>query len=379
MKVARGRATEEIHMRSTFFQRYLLPGIIFQSVLIGGAYSTGREIVEYGARYGRYGLWSVLLIFIGFSLISAIAFEVARSTRSYDYRSFIRQLIGPLWPLFDLLYVAMAVITVAVVGSASGSIVEQVLGWPYWLGVVLVIAVAGALMVGGRHVIERFKTLGSVVLYSGYLLFAYQVLSQRGVQILEGFRAETPDSAGAAAAITAGILYVGYNLGTLPATFFVLDRQEKRRESLWAGLIAGLFSTLPFLLTYLCIMSFYPDSGVIDTPVPWLIMLAGASGQWILPLYGIVIFWTLIETSTGMTHAIIDRISVHLKELGRGELGRVQVAVITVTILGTAALLSRFGIIALVVRGYKAMAYGFLLLFALPLLTVGVRMLWKQK
>ncbi len=80
-----------------------------------------------------------------------------------------------------------------------------------------------------------------------------------------------------------------------------------------------------------------------------------------------------------MTHAIIDRISVHLKELGRGELGRVQVAVITVTILGTAALLSRFGIIALVARGYQAMAYGFLLLFALPLLTVGLRLLWKQK
>ena len=80
-----------------------------------------------------------------------------------------------------------------------------------------------------------------------------------------------------------------------------------------------------------------------------------------------------------MTNAIIDRISVHLKELGRGELRSVQVAVITVGILGTAALLSRFGIIALVAHGYMAMAYGFLLLFALPLLTVGLRLLWKQK
>ena len=139
-------ATKPILMRSSFFQRYLLPGIIFQSVLIGGAYSTGREIVQYGARFGRHGLWSVLLIAIGFSLICGLAFEVARITRSYDYRSFIRQLIGPLWPLFDIVFVITAVVTVAVVGSASGSIVEQVLGWPYWLGVVLVITVAGALM-----------------------------------------------------------------------------------------------------------------------------------------------------------------------------------------------------------------------------------------
>ena len=29
--------------------KYLLPGIVLQSVMIGGGYATGREIVEYGA------------------------------------------------------------------------------------------------------------------------------------------------------------------------------------------------------------------------------------------------------------------------------------------------------------------------------------------
>jgi uncharacterized membrane protein YkvI len=37
-----------------------------------------------------------------------------------------------------------------------------------------------------------------------------------------------------------------------------------------------------------------------------------------------------------------------------------------------AAALSRFGIIALVARGYGMLAYAFLVLFVLPLLTVGV-------
>ena len=36
------------------------------------------------------------------------------------------------------------------------------------------------------------------------------------------------------------------------------------------------------------------------------------------------------------------------------------------------AMLSRLGIIALVAKGYTLMAYGFLALFALPLLTYGV-------
>ena len=41
-------------------------------------------------------------------------------------------------------------------------------------------------------------------------------------------------------------------------------------------------------------------------------------------------------------------------------------------VLTLAALLSRLGLIDLVASGYTAMAYGFLLLFALPLLPVGV-------
>ena len=46
---------------------------------------------------------------------------------------------------------------------------------------------------------------------------------------------------------------------------------------------------------------------------------------------------------------------------------------ISVGLLASAAMLSQLGIIALVAQGYTLMAYGFLALFALPLLTVGVK------
>ena len=34
------------------FGKFVLPGIILQSVMIGGGYATGREIVEYGGKFG---------------------------------------------------------------------------------------------------------------------------------------------------------------------------------------------------------------------------------------------------------------------------------------------------------------------------------------
>jgi len=366
------------------FRQYLLPGVVFQSVLIGGAYATGREIVQYGARFGSAGVYSIAAIFLGFSLMCALAFEFARVHHTYDYRSFVRALIGPLWPLFDVLFVVMAVLVIAVVGAASGDVVESVLGLPYWLGVAAVVIIVGALNAAGRETIERFKTVGSIVLYAGYLVFAGAVLRQRWPQVMAVLGNDAGVAPGAAsevfvepvataaAAFGVGILYVGYNLATLPASFFTLDRQTSRRHAVGAGLIAGSMATVPFVLTYLAIMGFYPDAEVTGATVPWIVMLRRVGGDALLTLFALVIFWTLVETSTGMIHAIVDRIAVNLAETRRAPMTRVQVGGLTVAVLTAAALLSRIGLIDLVARGYTAMAYGFLALFALPLLTVGV-------
>ncbi len=363
------------------FAQYLLPGIVFQSVLIGGAYATGREIVEYGARFGRTGLWSILAIFVGFSVTSILAFEYARVAQVYDYRGYVRELIGPLWPLFDVLYLVMAVVVIAVVGAASGSVFEEIIGAPYWLGVLLVIAMVGILNARGRATIERFKTIGSVVLYVGYLIFAGVVLSKTWGNAIDTFKMGSGglgDSTPVTTVLFVGILYVGYNLVGIPATMFTLDRQTSRRQTVVAGLICGILSTIPFVLTYVAIMGFYPDERVLGDPVPWLAMLRETTGDTVLWIYAFVILWTLIETATGHIHAVTDRISVNLEELDRVALTPTQAGMLSVGILLVSAVLSRLGLITLVAQGYSILAYGFLLLFALPLMTVGVARIMRS-
>lgn len=355
-------------------QQVLLPAIIFQSVLIGGAYATGREIVEYGAQYGSGGLWSLVAIGVGFSVITAACYEFARVTRAFDYRSLVRELIGPLWPLFDVLYVTMVVVVVAVVSAASGAIGEQVLGLPHAVGVGLIMLLVALINAAGRRVIEHFKSIGSVVLYVGYLLFAGSVIRLTWGNIgpaLTGAH-DPVDGPGIGALLGIGLLYAGYNLAGLPSTLFVLDRQTARWQAVTAGILTGVLSTVPFLLTYLAVLGFYPDPEVLGAEVPWLVMLERINGGWLVWLYAIVVLWTLVETSVGMIHAITDRISANLRETGREPLTGRQAGAVTFAVLLVAALLSRLGIIALVAQGYTLMAYGFLALFALPLLTYGM-------
>ncbi len=362
---------------SSRYQRYLLPGVIFQSVLIGGAYATGREIVEYGAKFGAAGLWAVLAICAGFTLVSTVAYEFARRFGLFDYRSFVRALVGPAWPLFDALFVVMVVVIIAVVSAASASIAQQVLGWPYWVGIAGVTLLVALISSAGRRAIERFKSAGTVLLYLGYLLFAGAVLGgswDRVADVLTRGDVSYLGPLPVRTVMATGILYVGYNLATLPSALFTIDRHESSRDSVVAGLLTGLLATVPFVLTYLAVLVHYPDPSVLEAPVPWLEMLERSAGSGLVTLYAVVVLWTLVETCTGLLHALTDRIDTNLTELGRPGLGRIHIAALTASVLLAAALLSRLGIIALVAKGYTAMAYGFLALFALPLLTVGV---WK--
>ena len=84
--------------KSTWFQRFLLPGFAFKAVVIGGGYATGRELAEYFLPSGPWGgLAAILLSIILFSLVCALTFLFARAVGAQDYRTFFRQLLGPAW------------------------------------------------------------------------------------------------------------------------------------------------------------------------------------------------------------------------------------------------------------------------------------------
>lgn len=367
-----------------WFGRLFLPAIIAQSVLIGGGYATGREVVEFGARFGAMGWIAVVAVFVSFSVISILVFEFARIRRAYDYKSFIQGLIGPAWPVFDLLYGAMAVLVIAVMAAAAGTIMYTTMGVPYVLGIVAIIAVVAVLMYYGSRLIEAFKTVGTTALYAGYAVFGFVVLSAAWPQVTEVFAQGNTQHATIGGdlaffgVIGIGILYVGYNLAIYPAVLFTLHRQGRLKDSVIGGIAAGVIMTLPFLLTYLCVLAFYADGGVVAAEVPWLFMLEATAGTWVIVLFGIVVGWTLMETSSGLVHAILDRVDrdvVHLDLPGtrKGQgLSGLQKGALGVLILGSAAGLAQVGIVDLVGVGYLWMGYAFLVVFALPLVTVGV-------
>ena len=100
-------------------------------------------------------------------------------------------------------------------------------------------------------------------------------------------------------------------------------------------------------------------------------------GTWTIILFGVVMGWTLIETSTGVLHSFIERVNSTLEDHDKQALSRGQSACLTVVVLITATVFSKFGIIDLIAKWYDTMSYSLMVVYALPLLTLGVYKIWK--
>ncbi len=348
-------------------KRYLLPGFVFQSVVIAGGYGTGRELAEFFLPYGpKGGLLAMMLVSMTFwSLVCAVAFEYARVFQAYDYRTFCRHLLGRGWVVFELTYAALMMIVLAVIASASGSILQETFGLPYLVGVIGIMLVIGFLVFEGTGLIEKVLASWSVVLYATFIVLFVWSLSAFSTEIGTALSTEPVGDGW----FLGGIEYAAYNVAMIPALLFGVRHVKTRKEALISGGLTGPIAILPGFFLLLAMAGHYP--AIADETVPVNMILEGLGSRTFQIVFQICLFGTLIETGTGLIHGVNERLAMTFKESGK-ELSPKMRPVIAVTLLVIGALLAQFGLIGLIARGYGTLTWIFLVVVLVPLLTWGV-------
>lgn len=356
--------------RPTWFQRFVLPGLAFKAVVIGGGYATGRELAEYFLPAGPWGgLAAMGLGMAIWSGICALTFEFARVAGAGDYRSFFRALLGPLWPLFEVTYLVFVVLILAVFGAAAGAIANAVLGAPPILGTLcLMIAIAGVATFGNASVERLFKYV-SLILYVVYAIFLVLALTRFGDRIAAAFAPvgePLPWVAG-------GLTYAAYNIVGAVVILPVTRHLTNRRDALVAGLIAGPLAMLPAILFFLAMCAFMP--GIASEVLPSDFLLVRLGSPLFHLIFQVMIFAALLESGTGAVHAINERLAGVWRTRRGSELGGGPRLCFALVMLSICMLLAdRIGLVALIAQGYRAISYVLLAVYVLPLLTIG---LWK--
>ena len=350
-----------------FVRVYVVPGAVFQSVMIGGGYGTGREIVEFFTSFGLLGgLLGLGVAFLVLSLVLALTFELARSFRVYDYRNFFKLLLGRGWVAFEVLIILLFLLILAVLASAAGNILRDNFGIPYVAGLSVMLLVIGVLTFYGRELIAKVLTFWSLVLYIAFGTFFVAVLGSGWEQIADAFAGGEV----VAGWWRSGFTYAMYNLAVAPLLLYVTRGFETRAQALTSGVVAGAIAMVPAVMFHISFFAAYP--GILDQALPayWLISELGLT--WLLVTFSVVLFGTFIETGAGMLQGINERIDTWLAERRGKGLGRTAHAVLAVSAILVSALLSLWGITSLIAQGYGTIAWGFFAVYMVPLVTVGV-------
>jgi len=356
-----------------WYKKYLLPGFIAQSVVVAGGYGTGRELVEYFVNYGPTGglMGMFFVTIVLWALVFAVSYEFARSFKAYDYRSFFKTLLGPGWVLYEICYIVLLLIVLGVVAATSGAIFLESFGLPFMAGAGLFLLGVVALTYWGSRGLEIVLSWWSYLLYAVFLAFLVVGINKVGGDITANLSLGEVKPGWA----LGGFKYAFYNLGTFPAILFALNFIESRKEAVISGICTAIITMLPGFFLYLVIVGFYPD--ILTQEVPSYYILKQIS-PWLLSVFMVVLFGTMIETGAGFIHAVNERVNSVMIDKGMGEMKNSQRGLVGGVMALVGLGVSSFGLIGLIAKGYGTISWGFFILHGVALFTIGLYKIMKK-
>ncbi len=351
---------------------FLLPGVVFQSIIVAGGYGTGQELSVFFLSLGPLeGLLAILLIPIPVISFSAIlSFELARLFHAYDYRTFFQLILGRAWFIWELGFLIGLCIFFGIMGSAAGEIFSRTFALPYASGTLFLMMAISLLVFWGSSVVERVLSLWSLVLYLTYILFFVWSFREHGENISTSLAMPATGSNW----VLNGTAYAGLQLSMMPAVLFAVRHIQTRKQAIGAGLLVGPIAMIPGILFYLVMLTQYP--AIKDVVLPSNFLLESLGAHWFQVLFQVVLLGTLIETGTGVIHAFNERLA-SLYRARNHVMPRKLRPLMAITLIVIASLLAKVGLVGLIMFAAKSFAWFFLLMFVVPLLTVGVYRIFK--
>lgn len=401
-----------LYSRSSRWQRLALPGIYLLEFIIGGAYISGSEIIEFSAIYGARGWISVVVILGGFMLVTPVIFEYARIHQTRSYRAFVDRLLGVFATVFDVIFLITAVYLLAVVTSVAGkaittmvcAMVGECLSIPLVeLRVLAVLPVIGAVLyisanddrvtVNGRNLVDAVLSYGGYAILIVLTGFSLTVIVGRFDEIVTvfatGTTARVEGSASNWTIAKMGLIYVGIHLPAYPliiSGLFEDDSQQSihtsGKESLFSGLLAGFLMAFPYTLTYFVLLGYYSNEALMASEIPWLPVVDQLGGTIATAIYIMVIAIGFTGTTIGLTRTVTRRMTEVTASLTIGGFAdrdglstREQVGIIS-AIAAVAVFISQYGVRNLITIGYEPFAIIYAVLFGLPLFVFGLTDIW---
>jgi uncharacterized membrane protein YkvI len=272
--------------------------------------------------------------------------------------------------LFEAGFLLTALLASSAGIAAGGHLGEELFKIPYLLGITLTAGIVFILVIWGPEFVRNASALISLLIIGTLIAIMYVCLPKVFPKSVEVMRTVSEPGWG-----WKGLLYSMFQVWAL-GTYIAVSEVLKTRKQVAAAAFVGFCANgVMLFLICLLLLGYHPQ--IIDKPLPLLFTIESLGGRVLKPWYCFALFLGNISTAVALIFGSVKRFE-SMWEKGPFIFQHCFARRVTITLaaLATAWLVSNFGLIEIVHKGYSFVGYLAIPLIFLPLIAGGLFKSW---
>lgn len=317
----------------------LFIAMAYMSVIIGGGFASGNEVVQFFTGYGVWGIGGSIISAFLFAFVGMQIAQISSKMQAKSHNQVLARLFGPtggaaIDVILNFFLYGVGVIMLA----AAGSTLNQHLGWSPTVGsIVMTVLVILTLCLNLKSIIYLISAvipfllliIIAIMVYSifnGNFDIANQDMHAAQFSVIELLGWEVPSWA------MSGVLYAAFNIGVgFPMLAVMGGLNKSSKEAGFGGVLGGL--GLGALIIFLNIALYLNIDKLQGVDIPTLLLAQEIHGSLAL-ITTLAVIAMVYSTAVGMFFAFATR-------WAEPNTNKFRVIAVVCTIIG--AVLSRYG------------------------------------
>lgn len=351
---------------------------VWFGALVGPSMVSGTYAAVYFAPYGTWGIVLSYLSMVGICLIVALAANIVRVNKTYEYAHFAKVIYGRLspvlLPVLDLFMILAMIVGGSAVISMSGVFFQDLFGVPAIVGAAIMAVMGILLDLWGAELVRLSSSVMTPILLIGFLLLTGTGIASRldALQVILSDWSTAQIDLGAG--VTGAILLGFSNLGMVTSLCSVEQKVTRRSECVWIAVCSLLLNGTAFALVTVFLLPYCPEVLSQGVPTTYIIEnFIAADGAWITKAYGLVMFFALLSSSAPQLHAVSSRVLKFFPQTESPQRQKRRNLLIGIAYMGCCIAISTLGLFTIVSKGYSMLAKLGMPLIALPIVIYALR------
>lgn len=321
----------------------------------GGGFASGRQLVDF---YVQYGVYALIMPLVSVGIITAVLYvswDFSREKGIFDYRSWSNEYFKPYQAVFsniiEFSYLTILLMATAVAFATGGTVVEETLGTPYLANTVFIAVLIFFLTIFGADTVRKASSIMAALIIGGMLtIYISNMVVNFGSFAAVVKEAPRPNG-GFLPALWQAVKYGGLQCSLIGAYIAVADGFHSRSDVRKAALYGFAMNGGVLALASCGVLAHYPQIMSEKAPILY-ITRNGGGGEIGVMIVSAIIFLAVISTGVGLIYGGTRRVTTWwCKRSGATPSPKIDAVSSFIYVLGS-WIIGRFGLIALIGKGY---------------------------